>query len=72
MNTAAMNMTAKYLRRWADRCAKDALRFRADEDRDRMLRMRDALLTLAANEEWLNPAQKEANGHTVDSGGLLH
>ena len=72
MSPAAMEITAKYLRRWAERCAKDALRFRADEDRDRMLRMRDALLTLAANEEWLSPAQNLADAHAVDGGDRLH
>ena len=46
-------MSAEELRRWAERCATDALRFRADEDRDRLLRMRDALLALAADEEGL-------------------
>ena len=67
-----MEMTGKYLRRWAEKCAKDAGRFRADEDRDRMLRMRDALLTLAANEELLNPAQKEAGANAVDGVDRLH
>jgi hypothetical protein len=65
-----MNMTAEELRRWAARCATDARRVRADEDRDRLMRMREALLALAANEDWINPeARQQANGHSRADGG---
>jgi hypothetical protein len=46
--------TASDLRRWAMRCAADAAAAREPADRDRLLRMRDALTSLAENEDWLN------------------
>lgn len=46
--------TATDLWRWAMRCAVDANTAEQPFDRDRLLKMRDALLQLAENEDWLN------------------
>ena len=64
-----MNMTPKELRRWAERCGKDAEKTRAFEDRDRLLKMQTALLALAEGEDWLVPGQSHRNGATMAKGG---
>lgn len=47
--------SAADLRRMAMQCAAQANMPDADEtERDRLLKMREALLSLAANEDWLN------------------
>jgi len=53
MPTKELDATA--LRQWARECADraDAPRVTAD-DRDRLLKMKDALLALAATQDWLD------------------
>lgn len=46
--------TAAELRRWAMKCATEAATAKEPADRDRLLKMRDALTQLAENEVWLN------------------
>jgi hypothetical protein len=41
-------------RLWAAQCAAKAASATTPADRDRLLKMRDALLALADNEDWLN------------------
>jgi hypothetical protein len=64
-----MNMSADELRRWAARCEADAEKTQSLEDRDRLLRMQTALLSLAEGEDWLMPGQQERNGATMANGG---
>ena len=47
-------LTASDLRRWAMRCGSEAADAASDDDRMRLLKMRDALIQLAENEDWLN------------------
>jgi hypothetical protein len=62
-------MTTSELRKWAERCGKDAERMRSVEDRDRLLKMQTALLAVAAGEDWLAPGQVARNGATMGNGG---
>ena len=49
------NISASALRRWAMECDAQAADPRAGGDeRDRLLKMREALLTLAENQDWLD------------------
>jgi hypothetical protein len=62
-------MTTSELRKWAEKCGKDAERMRSVEDRDRLLKMQTALLALAAGEDWLAPGKDARNGATMANGG---
>lgn len=48
------NPSSADLRRWAMRCATEAAGATEPADRERLLRMRDALTQLAENEDWLS------------------
>jgi hypothetical protein len=49
------NISASDLRRWARQCDAQAADPRVSGDeRERLLKMRDALLTLAENQDWLD------------------
>jgi len=49
------NISASDLRRWAGQCDAQAADPRASGDeRERLLKMREALRTLAENQDWLN------------------
>jgi hypothetical protein len=54
--------TAADLRRWAFKCATDAAASTELAQRERLLKMRDALTALAENEEWL-----EGQKHNLES-----
>lgn len=47
-------ISAADLRRWAARCASEADEVKEPADRERLLKMRDALLFLADNQDWLS------------------
>lgn len=54
------------LRRWAMECYDQAIDPRASGDeRDRLLRMRQSLLTLAEEQDWLNGKTKTPSGARV-------
>jgi hypothetical protein len=54
------------LRRWAMECYDQAIDPRASGDeRDRLLRMRQSLLTLAEEQDWLNGKTKMPSGERV-------
>jgi hypothetical protein len=56
-------MDASTLRRWAMQCADQADNPRASGDeRDRLLRMREALLELAKTKDWLDGKGLRAAG----------
>jgi hypothetical protein len=56
-------MEAATLRRWAMQCADQADNPRASGDeRDRLLRMREALLELAKTKDWLDGKTLRAAG----------
>ena len=58
--------TAADLRRWALKCANDAAIANEPSDRDRLLRMHDAFMQLAATGERLNGhASLESGEETV-------
>jgi hypothetical protein len=48
------NPTGDDLRRWARKCSTEASFSGSKEERARLLKMRDALMSLAANQDWLN------------------
>jgi hypothetical protein len=52
--TSPLDVTGAELRKWAARCAAQAKETRSIPDRARLLAMRDALLDLADNEDWLS------------------
>ena len=66
-----MNMTAQELRRWAARCHADAKKTRCIEDRERLEKMSQSLLSLAENQDWLIPGDPKSNGATFADGGDL-
>lgn len=41
------------LRRWAMLCAKEVVNCKTDEERERLVKMREALLDLAETQDWL-------------------
>ena len=54
------------LRRWAMECYDQAIDPRASGDeRDRLFRMRQSLLTLAEEQDWLNGKTKTPSGARV-------
>ena len=54
------------LRRWAMECYDQAIDPRVSGDeRDRLLRMRQSLLTLAEEQDWLNGKTKTPSGARV-------
>ena len=58
-------VTSVDLRRWAMKCYDQATDPRASGyERDRLLRMRESLLALAENQDWLN-GKKEASSEEV-------
>jgi hypothetical protein len=64
-----MNMTTSELRKWAEQCGMDAEKMRSSEDRERLLKMQTALLSLASGEDWSAPGQDARNGATMANGG---
>lgn len=46
-------LSAPDLRRWAAQCADEAVRTCSQDDRERLLKMRDSLLSLAESADWL-------------------
>lgn len=59
------------LRQWARQCGAQATLARSAEERDRLLRMRNSLLELADNEDWLSGIWREpvAIHQTADPDG---
>jgi hypothetical protein len=49
-----MHLIAAEYRRQAMRCAAEADKAPSPEQRERLMKMRQAFLTLAENEDWLN------------------
>jgi hypothetical protein len=64
------SLSSADLRRWAMRCATEAENLGTDEERrDRLLKMREALIVLADNEDWLAgvATHRAINGQTAKS-----
>jgi hypothetical protein len=53
-------LCAADLRRWAVQCAERALTLKCAEERQRLSRMREAILMLAENADWLAGAGANA------------
>jgi hypothetical protein len=53
-------------RLWAAQCAAKAETAGTPADRDRLLKMRDALLALADNEDWLNGSVARSESQEED------
>ena len=59
------------LRRWAMECYDQAVNPRASgEERERLLRMRQSLLTLAEEQDWLNGKTKTPSGDRLTGDSL--
>ena len=61
-------MTAEQLRRWASQCEVDARKMKTSEDRERLLRLHAALMSLANGEDWVQRG-RDGNGATLADGG---
>jgi len=66
-------MGSSDLRRWAMQCTEEANNPRASgEERDRLMKMREGLLALAENQDWLNGkiddirSERSGNIHYLD------
>jgi hypothetical protein len=62
-------LSAAELRRWALCCASQAENLgTSDESRTRLLKMREAILSLANNQDWLDgaPTHRAANSETAE------
>ncbi len=66
-------MGSSDLRRWAMQCIEEANNPRSSgEERERLMKMREGLLALADNQDWLNgkadgvPAEGTGNIHYLD------
>jgi hypothetical protein len=53
-------LNATELRRWAAQCADRAQTLRCEEERERLRRMREAILTLAKDADWLAGASEKS------------
>ncbi len=53
-------LNAAELRRWAAHCADRAQTLRCEEERERLRRMRNAILALAADADWLAGASEKS------------
>jgi hypothetical protein len=47
------------LRRWAMLCAEEAANSKTDQERDRLVKMRKALLDLAETQDWLEGRSRD-------------
>ena len=59
--------TGADLRRWAMQCGARALAATCADERERLTRMREALLDLADNEDWLSGMSRGLNRGSRDA-----
>lgn len=71
MQKPSNSISSADLRRWAMECYDQAINPRASgEERERLLKMRQSLLTLAGEQDWLNGKTKTPSGERVSGNSI--